>query len=286
MQIRLSCSEPLRYRTKMRILIVPLLALLGSVTAAHAAASAWVELAPEVRVRLIAGGGQTAEGLVHAAIEVEMPPGTKTYWRTPGETGIATHFDLSASEGFASGRLLWPYPRIDRQPGYTDFVYSGTVVMPLELTGANGHIVLRGALLMGVCSDICVPASAELELAIDPGERDAAAALRVSQALAAVPIGWVGKPAAITELGYDADSRALRVSHEAVVDPLSVIAEDVTGRLAFGASQKSPEPGIVTIPLVGGDGDGVDHAMVVRLTFMTADGPYEVERRVKASTDR
>ncbi len=54
---------------------------------AHAAATAWQELAPDARVRLIASEQPVAGGKTFIAIELDMPETMKTYWRVPGETG-------------------------------------------------------------------------------------------------------------------------------------------------------------------------------------------------------
>jgi hypothetical protein len=79
---------------------------------------------------------------------------------------------------------------------------------------------------------------------------------------------------------YDATADALAVTIAPELDPLSVIADaGLTGQL-FGAPQKSPEPNLVLVPLLGGDqGRGVE-GKPVRLTFMTEMGPFSVERRV------
>jgi len=67
------------------------------------------------------------------------------------------------------------------------------------------------------------------------------------------------------------------------VDPASVIADASQSGHVFGAPQKSPEAGIVSLPLIGGDGADLD-GVAVQFVFMTQDGPFEVTRRVEAST--
>ena len=43
-----------------------------------------------------------------AGLQLDMPANTKTYWRVPGETGIPSEFDFSASVGLTSGTIDWP----------------------------------------------------------------------------------------------------------------------------------------------------------------------------------
>ena len=50
-------------------------------------------VAPDVRVRLIASEQLRADHTTLAAIEIDMPASTKTYWRVPGETGIPTELE-------------------------------------------------------------------------------------------------------------------------------------------------------------------------------------------------
>ncbi|MBI3441560.1 MAG: copper resistance protein, partial [Proteobacteria bacterium] len=37
---------------------------------------------------------------IQAAVEVKLEPGWKTYWRTPGEAGLAPVFDWAGSTNF------------------------------------------------------------------------------------------------------------------------------------------------------------------------------------------
>src|SRR5690348_5603736 len=90
-----------RYLREMR----PFLALMAAafalaalaLTAIPAAAEIgpWVA-APNARVRLIAsapeGGGAPLAGL-----EIILEPGWKTYWRNPGDGGLAPSFDFASS---------------------------------------------------------------------------------------------------------------------------------------------------------------------------------------------
>jgi DsbC/DsbD-like thiol-disulfide interchange protein len=253
-------------------------------TPALAAATDWQELAPDTRVRLIASETRTANGTTFAAIELEMPMNTKTYWRVPGETGIAAELDFAGSTGISGKRFHWPYPTIEHKGGYTDFVYHGPLVIPVELTVDSDTPVIEASLLMGICSDICVPATAKFRLPLDLARPDAGNSLRINQALALTPIPWDGQGEPVGEIGYDAAAEELWVVVDPrIVDPASVLVDASAAGYLFGAPQKSREPGIVTLPLLGG-GDSGFGAESVEIVFMTRDGAYEVERHVAAST--
>ena len=268
----------------MRIFPV-LLALVLSVPPAFAGASDWVEIAPDTRVRLISTDVRAPDGSTVIAVDLEMPAGTKTYWRNPGETGIPAQFDLSGSDGVGSATVKWPYPLIEVTDDYTDFVHYGHVVIPLHVAVTGERPMIDMALTMGICSEICVPAMTRLRLELDFIRPDVGQKLRIDQALANVPLTWTGPAEAIGNVTYDAADELLRVSLDpAVIDPSSLLAEPFSAPYAIGAPQKSPEHGIVTLPAIGSLDSGIEGD--VRFTFMAADGPYELIRSVKPSTER
>lgn len=142
------------------------------------------------RARLIAGSVAVPEkGLTTlAGVEIEMPPGWKTYWRTPGDGGgVPPGFDWSASENLARATVLYPAPKRLSDKGGDTIGYKGTVVFPvtLEAVDAARPIVLRLAFSYGVCREICIPVEADLVLAI-PAD-GAGPAPSISKALEQVP---------------------------------------------------------------------------------------------------
>jgi DsbC/DsbD-like thiol-disulfide interchange protein len=280
----LSARVNFSYPVPMRLLAAFGLFLLTTAAAA-AGASPWVDLGPGTRVRLVTSDRLAADGTTMAAIELEMPAGTKTYWRVPGETGIPAVLDTTGSRGISAHRFIWPYPTIERQGEYTDFVYYGRTVIPLELTVGDSAPQLAASLVLGICSDVCIPASAEFSLPLSFGRADPGQEIRIAQALAEAPIPWDGQAAAVGEPVLDPANGLLRISVDvAAIDPASLIVDATeTGHL-LGAPQKSPEPGVVEVPLLGTD-DGADFVgKPVDIIFMTPNGPYEVRRTVRAST--
>jgi len=257
--------------------------LLASPT--QGAETEWQTLAPDVRVRLIASELLRSDGTTLAALEIDMPVSTKTYWRVPGETGFATELDLAGSVGVTWNEIVWPYPLLETKGGYTDFVYYGQTVLPIELKVESERPVLKAAVLMGICSDICVPAQANFILPLEFSAPDRGQGLRINQALALAPIDWDGPREPIGDVTFDAAQKTLVVPvSDPQIDPLSVIAEADGAGLLFGAPQKSRDGKLVHLPLLGGDaGEGlVGH--LIQITFMTSMGPFELSRRIVPST--
>lgn len=259
-----------------------LLLLASPVTAAE---TEWQIVAPDVRVRLIASELLRSDGTTLAALEIDMPASTKIYWRVPGETGIATEIDLAGSTAVSSSRIIWPYPLVDTKGGFTDYVYYGPTVLPLELEVENDTPVLQAAVVMGVCSDICVPVQASFALELDLTSPDRGQALRINQALALAPLDWDDARQPIGDITYDPSEETLIVPvSDPKVDQLSMIAQADGADLVFGAPQKSRDGKLVLLPLLGGNGTEGLVGRLIQLTFMTPMGPFELLRRVAPST--
>lgn len=173
------------------------LALVGlSITPAAAQdASAW-DKETHAAARLIAGSIiKTDEAtILRAGVEIRLDPGWHTYWRDPGDSGVPPTFAFAGSENIKSVTVLWPAPaRFPDGAGGHFIGYKGNVIFPLRIvpekaaTGSSIHLKLAYA----VCEKLCIPANANLKLAL-PGMSSAnervliAAEMRVPRS---VPLG-------------------------------------------------------------------------------------------------
>src|SRR5258707_13332876 len=67
-------------------------------------------------VRLLAGSRSGA--VLMGGIAFQLEPGWKTYWRTPGDSGVPPRFDFSKSDNIEAVTSLWPPPlKLDPGPG-------------------------------------------------------------------------------------------------------------------------------------------------------------------------
>jgi DsbC/DsbD-like thiol-disulfide interchange protein len=154
---------------------------------AEAAAGPWVG-AGKARVRLLIAGTD-ASGRLDGGIEIALDPGWHTYWRSPGDSGIAPVMDFSASRNLGPVEVAFPMPeRVD--DGYSvSNVYKGSVVLPISAklgdAGSGADLSLR--LDIGVCADVCVPDHFEATLALKPGESDAEVAKVLAEARGHLP---------------------------------------------------------------------------------------------------
>jgi DsbC/DsbD-like thiol-disulfide interchange protein len=122
-------------------------------------------------------GWRTERGTLMAALRLQLDPGWKTYWRTPGDAGIPPQFSFGGSANLAAVVLHWPIPELFADNGYTSIGYHDQLILPVELTPRDPAqpIALRGQADIGVCADICVPFSASFaaDLSAGQGRRDA-----------------------------------------------------------------------------------------------------------------
>jgi DsbC/DsbD-like thiol-disulfide interchange protein len=145
----------------MLMKVLPLFALL--------AAPALAETQDDILSAQIRTGWQTKSGGHMAALEMELSPGWKTYWRAPGDAGIPPVFDWSGSENLRSVRVHWPSPVVFHTNGMQTIGYHDAVVLPLEVVARDPSrpVKLRAEVSMGVCKDICMPASLSLSATLD-----------------------------------------------------------------------------------------------------------------------
>jgi len=117
-------------------------------------------------VRLLAGSRSGA--VLLGGIAFQLQPGWKTYWRTPGDSGVPPRFDFSKSENVEAVTVLWPAPlKFDDGAGGHSLGYHNTVVLPLRivLKSADKPVTLRADISYAVCATLCIPVEASAELA-------------------------------------------------------------------------------------------------------------------------
>ena len=158
------------------IVIVPIRAALGfaatllasslAIEARAQDASPW-QRDGHSAVRLLAGSRSGAVLLGGIAFQLES--GWKTYWRTPGDSGVPPRFDFSKSENIEAVTVLWPAPtKFDDGAGGYSLGYHNQVVLPLRIVAKNADrpVTLRADINYAVCEKLCIPVEASAELAI------------------------------------------------------------------------------------------------------------------------
>ena len=137
--------------------------------------------------RIIAGWTEP-DGTRMAALELTLSPGWKTYWRSPGDAGIPPEFDWRGARNLRGVHVHWPTPEVFWQSGMRSVGYKERVVLPLSIEPRKPgeDVRLKGRVDLGICSDICMPASIDIDATLPAGRQDHSPA--IVAALASLPL--------------------------------------------------------------------------------------------------
>ena len=183
------------------------------------------------------------------ALRLQQAKGWHTYWRDPGDAGLATDVAWTLPPGVSAGPLLWPKPLVFKDPGglvgygYLDQALILTVIhVPADYAGRQ--LALKAQANWLACSDVCIPGNAGVSLVLarlDPNPPSAHAALidALRPSLGQVPDGYKGSvaPAAPQRVEVP-DAKLSRFEQAATPVP------------APAASIPPPEQGLVGILLL------------------------------------
>jgi thiol:disulfide interchange protein DsbD len=125
-----------------------------------------------VKARLVSevsslGPGQTA----WFALELNIRDGWHTYWRNPGDSGEATQISWHLPPGFTAGDIVWTTPHSFEVAPLVNYGYAKHAVHLVQITApkelqAGTPIDLSAKASWLVCSDVCIPETADLSLRI------------------------------------------------------------------------------------------------------------------------
>jgi DsbC/DsbD-like thiol-disulfide interchange protein len=144
-----------------KTLLIGLLALLSG--------PAFAQSQDDLLVASLLPGWKLDNGHHMAGLNLTLAPHWKTYWRAPGESGIPPQFDWSGSQNVKSVTLHWPSPEVISLNGLQSIGYLDQLLLPLEVTARDPGkpIELQLEMQLGICKDICLPASLSLTTVLD-----------------------------------------------------------------------------------------------------------------------
>jgi DsbC/DsbD-like thiol-disulfide interchange protein len=119
-------------------------------------------------MRLLAGSRSGA--VLLGGVALQLQPGWKTYWRTPGDSGVPPRFDFSKSDNVEAVTVLWPAPqKFDDGAGGFSLGYHDLIVLPLRIVAkaVDKPVTLRAEINYAVCEKLCIPVEANAELAFN-----------------------------------------------------------------------------------------------------------------------
>lgn len=269
----------LQTRAPLRTLAAFSVCVMTSAAAAQDA-SPWVTETHSA-VRLIAG--PRTGTLLLGGLAFKLEPGWKTYWRSPGDSGVPPRFDFSGSDNVEAVTVLWPAPiSFPDGSGGTALGYKKQVVLPLRIVAKNADkpVVLRGVISYAVCDKTCVPVEAKLELPVTGGSGSEDRTL--AAALEAVPKpAKIGDDNPLTVSGVSrADKQRMVVDVKAPADAkVELFAEGPTADWALPlpklVERKADGTQRFGFELDGLPPNTAPEGAALRLTLVGKDAAYE-----------
>lgn len=147
------------------------------------------------------------------ALRIALDPGWHVYWVNPGDSGMPTRITWTLPEGVEAGPIRWPVPTRIAVPPFETYGYYDEVLLLTAITVdpsfAGRTLELRARADWLVCEDVCLPAEAEVALALPvadaPPEPDPTWGPRIAATRDALPVplptGWTAV-AERTEAGF------------------------------------------------------------------------------------
>lgn len=120
--------------------------------ASWAADSGWLRAADNDHASVRLRAQPTEAGETHLLLDVALEKGWKTYWRSPGEGGIAPSITWQTP---LPVQWYWPTPQRFDVAGIATQGYQGNVTFPLVVKGKMPD-TLAGVLTLSTCSDVCI----------------------------------------------------------------------------------------------------------------------------------
>lgn len=263
---------------------------------AQAAEGSWSR-APEIESRLISAvDGVGGLESIPAGLQITLPEGWKTYWRSPGDAGLPVTVDWAASGNVADVAFAWPAPHRFTLFGLDTFGYEREVVFPLTVVPEvpGQPVTLKGQVNALVCSDICIPhtLNVSLDLPQAAAGADGASANLIDRFDSLVPDGGQASGfsvARVTAAGGAGENGAILVeaqarepfegpdviietgSDYAFAAPLIEISADNLALTARFDLLHEPEP---EAPLTG-----------LPVTLTIVDGPRAMEAQANAGAE-
>jgi len=140
---------------------------------------------------MLTGQVDQINNTVPAVLEVKLSDDWKTYWRSPGEGGIAPSIDWQDSTNLVDSDWQWPVPKHFSLLGLETYGYTDAVSFPmqLQLEDINKPLVLAGKLTLSSCTTICVLTDYDINMSVDIQnlQADAEAMFLYNKSIAQVP---------------------------------------------------------------------------------------------------
>ncbi|POT57807.1 protein-disulfide reductase [Citrobacter amalonaticus] len=241
---------------------------------AWAAESGWLRSPDNDHASVRLRADTSAQGETRLLLDIRLEKGWKTYWRSPGEGGVAPsiawHNEMPEVEWF------WPTPARFEVANITTQGYHDRVTLPLVVRGPS-PATIAGVLTLSTCSTVCL--LTDFPFSLTPSRQDADFAHDYAQAMGQVPLAQgvtdsLNASARAGELVVEARRTGGWSAPELYLDALDEVD--------FGKPQIRVEGEMLlaTVPVHDGWGEGAPDIHGKSLTLVLADNGMAQESQV------
>lgn len=279
----------------LRLAVAGLFAWLcgGTAALAESGASDWVRTDQSAARLVSAATAAGASPELRAGLQIDLQPGWKTYWRSPGDAGFPVSVDWAGSTNLAAAEMAWPAPHRFSLFGLDTFGYETQVVFPITVRPeqVGQPVTLDAKVSYLVCSDICIPNDAEVRLELPAGTgAPTDHAQLIARFAAQVPGDGAldGLRLERTAIGGRDDARTLEVTARATVLPFEhpdLIVEAPTGLYFAAPEVRLEENGrLAQFSLPISRDDAAPALEASELTLTLVDGTRGLEQKISGAS--
>jgi len=154
----------------MRRLLALLLVLAAAPAFAQSTASPSVVKTDNIRAELVSEVSEVKAGEPFwVGLRLTIRPKWHTYWKNPGDSGLATEITWTLPAGAKAGPIVWPAPSFLNIGGVINYGYHDDVLLLTRITpaaDAPGPFSLNADANWLVCEDVCIPEEGKFTLAL------------------------------------------------------------------------------------------------------------------------
>ena len=109
-------------------------------------------------------------------IKANLKKGWHTYWKNPGESGLAPEFSFSGTH-YELKKVHLPTPKYYKKSGIINYVYDEEILFIADVlikkSAPKGELKLQGSADFLVCKDSCIPQSTNFSatIKVDPANQ-------------------------------------------------------------------------------------------------------------------
>lgn len=103
------------------------------------------------------------------ALRQTIRPKWHTYWKNPGDSGLATEIKWTLPAGARADAIVWPTPTLIDVSGVINYGFSNDVLLLVRITppadlAIGGKLPLAASAEWLVCDDVCIPEEGKFSL--------------------------------------------------------------------------------------------------------------------------